>query len=158
VLVAASGKGVCAISLGDNPAALLRDFQDQFPKAQVIGRDEDFECLVARVIDFIEAPTAGLDLPLEIRGTAFQEKVWRALSEIPAGSTVSYSDLASRIGTPKAVRAIATACASNRIAVAIPCHRVVRRDGDLSGYRWGVERKRALLQREASARKSNVRS
>jgi AraC family transcriptional regulator of adaptative response/methylated-DNA-[protein]-cysteine methyltransferase len=153
VLVAASGKGVCAISLGDNPDALLRDFQNQFPRAHLIGSDKNFERMVARVIGFIEAPNTGFDLPLEIRGTAFQEKVWRALREIPAGSTVGYADLAARIGTPRAVRAVARACASNRIAVAIPCHRIVRQDGRLSGYRWGVERKRALLAREASTKK-----
>ena len=150
-LVAASEKGVCAILLGDDPDVLVRDLQDQFPKAHLIGGDEKFERLVARVVGFIEAPKTGLDLPLDVRGTAFQQKVWRALREIPAGSTVSYTEIAERIGAPKAVRAVAQACASNHIAVAIPCHRVLRHDGNLSGYRWGVRRKSALLAREAVA-------
>jgi AraC family transcriptional regulator of adaptative response/methylated-DNA-[protein]-cysteine methyltransferase len=151
VLVASSEKGVCAISLGDDPDALVRDLQDQFLKARLIGGDKKFERMVAQVIGFIEAPQTGLDLPLDVRGTAFQQKVWRALREIPAGSTVSYTEIAERIGAPKAVRAVAQACASNHIAVAIPCHRVLRHDGALSGYRWGVQRKRALLAREAVA-------
>ena len=106
---------------------------------------------MAKVVGFVEAPALGLDLPLDVRGTAFQQRVWRALREIPAGSTASYTEIAGRIGAPKAVRAVAQACASNAIAVAIPCHRVVRTDGALSGYRWGVERKRALLEREAGS-------
>jgi AraC family transcriptional regulator of adaptative response/methylated-DNA-[protein]-cysteine methyltransferase len=150
VLVAASEKGVCAIFLGDDPDALVRELQDRFPKAELIGGDEAFERVVAQVIGFIEAPKTGLDLPLDVQGTAFQQKVWRALQEIPAGSTVSYTDIAERIGAPKAVRAVAQACASNSIAVAIPCHRVVRNDGNLSGYRWGVQRKSALLERESA--------
>jgi len=149
VLVAASDQGVCAISLGDDPDALVRELQDRFPKAELIGGDEEFERTVAQVIGFIEAPKTGLDLPLDVRGTAFQQKVWQALREIPAGSTVSYADVAQRIGAPKAVRAVAQACAANSLAVAIPCHRVVRNDGNLSGYRWGVQRKSALLEREA---------
>jgi len=149
VLVAASEKGVCAISMGDDPDALVRDLQDRFPKAHLVGGDEEFERTVAKVIGFIEAPKTGLDLPLDVQGTAFQQKVWQALREIPAGSTVSYTDIAQRIGAPKAVRAVAQACASNGLAVAIPCHRVVRNDGNLSGYRWGVQRKSALLEREA---------
>ncbi len=149
VLVAASEEGVCAIFLGDDPNALVKDLQDRFPKAHLIGGDSRFERTVARVIGFIEAPKNGLDLPLDVRGTAFQQKVWGALREIPAGLTVSYSEIAERIGAPKAVRAVAQACASNPIAVAIPCHRVLRNDGNLSGYRWGVERKSALLEREA---------
>jgi AraC family transcriptional regulator, regulatory protein of adaptative response / methylated-DNA-[protein]-cysteine methyltransferase len=151
ILVASSEKGVCAISLGDDPDALVRDLQDQFPKARLIGGDKKFERMVAQVVGFIEAPKTGLDLPLDVRGTAFQQKVWRALREIPAGSTVSYTEIAERIGAPKAVRAVAQACASNHIAVAIPCHRVLRHDGALSGYRWGVQRKSALLAREAVA-------
>ncbi len=149
ILVAQSQRGICAIMLGDDPDSLLRQLQDQFPKAQLLGGDADFEKLVAQVVGFIEAPSMGLNLPLDVRGTVFQERVWRALSEIPPGTTVSYSDIAERIGSPRAVRAVAQACGANRIAVAIPCHRVVRRDGDLSGYRWGVERKRELLAREA---------
>jgi AraC family transcriptional regulator of adaptative response/methylated-DNA-[protein]-cysteine methyltransferase len=151
ILVAAAGKGVCAILLGDDPHALVRDLQDRFPKAHLIGADRDFERLVAIVVGFVEAPAQGIDLPLDMRGTAFQQRVWQALRKIPSGSTASYAEIAQRIGQPKAVRAVAQACASNPIAVAIPCHRVVRNDGALSGYRWGVERKRALLEREKAA-------
>lgn len=148
ILVARSKKGVCAIFMGDDPDALARDLQDRFPHARLIGDDAGFEALVAKVVGFIEAPALGLDLPLDVRGTVFQQRVWQALQEIPAGSTVSYAEIAKRIGAPKSVRAVASACAANAIAVAIPCHRVVRRDGALSGYRWGVARKRALLERE----------
>lgn len=151
ILVAASELGVCAILIGDDPEALARDLQDRFPKANLIGSDAAFEQLVAKVVGFVEMPKLGLDLPLDIRGTAFQQRVWQALREIPAGSTVSYTEIAQRIGSPKAIRAVAGACAANALAVAIPCHRVVRNDGNLSGYRWGVERKRALLKREAEA-------
>jgi len=149
ILVAQSARGVCAIALGDDPDALARDLQDRFPKARLIGGDPAFEALVARVVGFVEAPALGLDLPLDLRGTAFQLRVWQALREIPAGATASYSQIAERIGAPKSVRAVAQACGANALAVAIPCHRVVRSDGGLSGYRWGVERKSALLQREA---------
>ncbi|WP_018606675.1 bifunctional DNA-binding transcriptional regulator/O6-methylguanine-DNA methyltransferase Ada [Uliginosibacterium gangwonense] len=149
ILVAASERGVCAILIGDDPDILARDLQDRFPKADLIGGDAEFEQLVAKVVGFVEMPKRGLDLPLDICGTAFQQRVWQALREIPAGSTVSYTEIAQRIGSPKAVRAVAGACAANALAVAIPCHRVVRNNGDLSGYRWGVERKRALLEREA---------
>ncbi|MCE0912988.1 bifunctional DNA-binding transcriptional regulator/O6-methylguanine-DNA methyltransferase Ada [Pseudomonas sp. NMI760_13] len=150
ILVAQSERGICAILLGDEPEPLLKDLQDKFPKAQLIGGDDAFERLVAEVIGFVEAPALGLALPLDVQGTAFQERVWQALREVPAGTTVSYTDIAERIGAPKAVRAVAQACAANAIAVAIPCHRVVRRDGDLSGYRWGIERKRQLLDRETA--------
>lgn len=150
ILVARSDKGICAITLDDDPEALVRDLQDRFPKAELIGGDTEFEQLVAQVVGFIEAPRIGLDLPLDVRGTAFQERVWQALRRIPAGETASYADIAQRIGEPKAARAVAQACAANKIAVAIPCHRVVRHDGGLSGYRWGVERKRALLERESA--------
>lgn len=149
ILVAQSGKGICAIALGDDPDALVREFQDRFPNANLIGGDAGFEKLVAQVVGFVEAPQTGLDLPLDIRGTAFQERVWQALRQIPAGETASYAEIARRIGAPNAVRAVARACGANRIAVAVPCHRVVRKDGALSGYRWGVERKRALLASEA---------
>ena len=151
ILVAQSDKGVCAITLGDDPDDLVRDLQDRFPRANLIGGDTGFENLVARVVGFIEAPQIGLDLPLDIQGTAFQQRVWKALRQIPVGETATYTDIARRIGEPKAVRAVAQACGANKIAVAIPCHRVVRNDGALSGYRWGVERKRALLEKEAQA-------
>lgn len=151
IVVAATERGVCAIFLGDDPDALVRQLEDRFPKAQLIGGDARFEQLVAKVVGFVEAPALGLDLPLDVRGTAFQQRVWQALREIPVGSTASYTEVAARIGAPKAVRAVAQACASNAIAVAIPCHRVVRSDGALSGYRWGVERKRVLLDREAAS-------
>lgn len=151
VLVAASERGVCAILLGDDPDALVRDLQDRFDRAELIGGDRDFEALVAKVVGLVENPRQGLDLPLDVRGTAFQHRVWRALREIPPGSRESYADVARRIGAPAAVRAVAGACAANALAVAIPCHRVVRQDGAVSGYRWGVERKEALLAREAAA-------
>jgi len=148
ILVAASEIGVCAILIGDDPDALAHDLQDRFPRARLIGGDAAFEQLVAKVVGLVEAPRVGLDLPLDVRGTAFQQRVWQALRDIPAGTTVSYADLARRIGAPKSVRAVAQACGANPLAVAIPCHRVVRNDGALAGYRWGVERKRTLLDRE----------
>jgi len=151
ILVAQSQRGICAILLGDDPDALARDLQDRFPQANLIGGDAAFEELVAKVVGFVEQPGRGLDLPLDVRGTAFQQRVWQALREIPAGATASYTDIAERIGSPKSVRAVAQACAANAIAVAIPCHRVVKQDGALSGYRWGVERKKALLEKEAAA-------
>ena len=150
ILVASSKKGVASILLGTDPDALVRNLQDRFPKARLIGADGDYEALVARVVGFVEAPNLGLDLPLDVRGTAFQQRVWQALQEIPVGQTVSYAEVARRIGSPKAVRAVAGACAANNLAVAIPCHRVVRNDGSLSGYAWGVERKRVLLDRESA--------
>jgi AraC family transcriptional regulator of adaptative response/methylated-DNA-[protein]-cysteine methyltransferase len=149
ILVAQSDRGICAILLGDDPDSLARDLQNQFPKANLIGGDTGFERLVAKVVGFVEAPALGLDLPLDVRGTAFQQRVWQALRRIPVGSTASYTDVAELIGSPNSVRAVAQACGANALAVAIPCHRVVRNDGALSGYRWGVERKRALLKKEA---------
>jgi AraC family transcriptional regulator of adaptative response/methylated-DNA-[protein]-cysteine methyltransferase len=149
ILAAQSERGVCAILLGDDPAALVRDLQDRFPKATLVGGDAGFEATVAKVVGLVEAPAQGLDLPLDVRGTAFQQRVWQALRAIPAGRTASYAEVATAIGSPKAVRAVAGACAANPLAVAIPCHRVVRTGGGLSGYRWGIERKRALLDREA---------
>jgi AraC family transcriptional regulator, regulatory protein of adaptative response / methylated-DNA-[protein]-cysteine methyltransferase len=148
ILVARSQRGVCAISLGDDPDALLRELQDRFPRAELIGGEAGFETLVAQVVGLIEHPNLGIDLPLDVRGTAFQQRVWQALRQIPSGETASYAQIAQRIGSPKSVRAVAGACAANTLAVAIPCHRVVRSDGALSGYRWGVERKRELLSRE----------
>ena len=150
ILVATSARGVCAILLGDDPDALTRELQDKFPQANLIGGDKQFEQLVSKVVGFVEAPALGLALPLDVRGTAFQQRVWQALRKVPAGSTASYTDIAKRIGSPNSVRAVAQACGANILAVAIPCHRVVRNDGALSGYRWGVERKRSLLEREAS--------
>jgi AraC family transcriptional regulator of adaptative response/methylated-DNA-[protein]-cysteine methyltransferase len=149
ILVGCSQRGVAAILIGDDPQVLLRDLQDRFPRARLIGADADFERLVAQVVGFVEAPGLGLALPLDVRGTVFQQRVWQALREIPSGATASYAEVARRIGAPKSVRAVARACSANALAVAIPCHRVVRADGGLSGYRWGVERKRALLDREA---------
>ncbi len=150
VLVAQTERGVCAILLGDDAEALVRDLEERFPKARLIGGDAKFERTVAKVIGFLEAPRLGWQLPLDVRGTAFQRRVWEALREIPPGSTTTYSELAKKLGQPRAVRAVASACAANAVAVAIPCHRVVRRDGGLAGYRWGVERKRELLRREHS--------
>jgi AraC family transcriptional regulator, regulatory protein of adaptative response / methylated-DNA-[protein]-cysteine methyltransferase len=150
ILVAATGQGICAILMGDDPDALVRDLQDRFPRAELVGADAGFEQLVARVVGFVESPGIGLDLPLDVRGTAFQQRVWQALREIPAGQTVSYAELAERVGLRAGARAVAGACAANPIAVAIPCHRVVRNDGSISGYRWGVDRKQALLEREGN--------
>ncbi|MCD0501548.1 bifunctional DNA-binding transcriptional regulator/O6-methylguanine-DNA methyltransferase Ada [Bordetella petrii] len=150
ILVARSETGICAISLGDDPDQLVQALQDRFPKARLRAADSGFEQQVAQVVGFVEAPALGLNLPLDVRGTAFQQRVWQALREVPAGATVSYADIANRIGAPRAVRAVAQACGANPLAVAIPCHRIVRRDGDISGYRWGVERKLELLRREAA--------
>jgi AraC family transcriptional regulator of adaptative response/methylated-DNA-[protein]-cysteine methyltransferase len=151
ILAAATEAGVCAILIGDDPEALVRDLQDRFPRARLIGGDAAFEETVARVVGLVEAPQVGLDLPLDVRGTAFQQRVWRALTQIPAGSTATYAKVAEMIGSPKSVRAVANACGANALAIAIPCHRVVRNDGSMGGYRWGVERKRALLGREVAA-------
>ena len=157
VLVAASEKGVCAILFGDGPESLEKELQVMFPRARLVGGDKAFEELTAKVLALVEDPAKGLDLPLDVRGTAFQHRVWEALRRIPVGSTASYAEIAERIGAPQAVRAVARACATNRIAVAIPCHRVVRSDGGLSGYRGGVERKRALLAKEAKASKTKFK-
>jgi AraC family transcriptional regulator of adaptative response/methylated-DNA-[protein]-cysteine methyltransferase len=158
VLVAATQAGVCAILLGDDPAALVRDLEARFANATLVGADPSFETMVAKVVGLIERPAAPLDLPLDIRGTAFQRRVWEALRAIPAGETRSYGEVAAALGVPGAVRAVAGACAANPLAVAIPCHRVVRLGGGLSGYRWGVERKRTLLEREAGASGGEARS
>lgn len=151
ILVAASSRGICAIAMSDDPDALVRDLQNRFPRATLVGGDAAFERTVAEVVGFVQAPKLGFHLPIDVRGTAFQRRVWDALRTIPAGAKTTYTDLAKRVGAPKAVRAVARACAANPIAVAIPCHRVVRIDGSISGYRWGVERKRALLEREAKS-------
>ena len=151
ILVAATERGICAILLGDDPVALVRDLQGHFPIAELTDDDPDFEHLMAKVVGFIEAPSLGFDLPLDVRGTAFQQRVWQALRAIPAGATASYAEIAERIGAPKEAYAVGQACAANVIAVAIPCHRAVRKNGALAGYRWGVARKRALPEREARA-------
>jgi AraC family transcriptional regulator of adaptative response/methylated-DNA-[protein]-cysteine methyltransferase len=150
VLVATTDMGICAILLGDDPAILLRDLEDRFPGARLIGADEALEQMTAKVVNLVEAPGQGLDLPLDPHGTAFQQRVWQALREIPAGSTASYGEVALRIGAPKDAYAVGEACAANMIAIAIPCHRVVRKDGGLADYRWGFKRKRALLRREGA--------
>lgn len=149
ILVAKSERGICAISIGDNPEKLIKDFQDQFSSAELTTRD-DFDQIVSQVVGFIEHPKIGLDLPLDIQGTAFQERVWNTLMEINPGETTSYSEIAKRIGSPNSTRAVAQACGANRLAVAIPCHRVIRTNGDLSGYRWGIERKKWLINNEAN--------
>lgn len=151
ILVAASAQGVCAIFMGEEPEALIRDLQDRFPRAALVGDDPEFARLVATVVGFVETPKQGLALPLDIRGTAFQQRVWQALRKIPAGQTASYAEIARRIGAPGSARAVARACAANILAVAIPCHRVVRTDGSPSGYRWGIERKSELLKRESES-------
>jgi AraC family transcriptional regulator of adaptative response/methylated-DNA-[protein]-cysteine methyltransferase len=148
ILVAASENGICAILLGGDPDALVRDLQDRFPKADLAAGGAEFESWIAQVVGFVESPRLGLKLPLDIQGTAFQQRVWSALAAIPLGSTATYSEIARKIGAPQSARAVAQACSANRLALAIPCHRVVRNDGALSGYRWGVERKRALLEVE----------
>jgi AraC family transcriptional regulator of adaptative response/methylated-DNA-[protein]-cysteine methyltransferase len=152
ILVAQSERGVCAILLGDEPEALVRDLEDRFPRATLIGGDEQFESLIATVVGFVERPYLDCSLPLDIRGTAFQQKVWQTLRELPPGTTATYTEIARRIGMPSAVRAVASACGANALAVAIPCHRVIRNDGSLSGYRWGIERKRKLLEKERDGR------
>ena len=149
ILVAQSEKGICAILMGDNPDTLVNDLKTRFPNVSLIKTDKELKDAIHHVMNFIETPHLGLALRLDIRGTVFQKKVWQALSKIPSGSTLSYSDIANSLGSPKAVRAVAGACAANPLAVAIPCHRVLRSDGGLSGYRWGIERKRLLLEREA---------
>jgi AraC family transcriptional regulator of adaptative response/methylated-DNA-[protein]-cysteine methyltransferase len=152
VLVAASEKGICAIFFGDEPEGLRKDLQATFPRAEIVSADKNFEKLTAKVLAFVDDPVKQLDLPLDVRGTAFQHRVWDALRRIPAGTTASYAEIARRIGAPKAVRAVARACATNRIAVAIPCHRVIGSDGSLTGYRGGIERKRKLLAKEAGSK------
>ena len=157
ILVAQSTKGVCAIWLGDDPAALVRDLQDRFHRANLVAGDGTFERTIAEVIRFVDAPELGLDLPLDVRGTAFQQRVWQALREIPAGQTASYAEIAARVGVPNGARAVAGACAANTLAVAIPCHRIIRTDGSPSGYRWGVARKRRLLEKEGAEARTRIR-
>ena len=150
ILVATTSSGVCAILLGGDQAKLEQDLQRRFPRAELTEGKKEFERLLTRVVKLIEVPATGFDLPLDARGTMFQRRVWQVLSEIPVGSTASYTEIAERLGSPTAARAVARACSANAIAVAIPCHRVVRSNGTFSGYRWGVERKRTLLRREAA--------
>lgn len=151
ILVAATEAGICAILLGDDPDELIHDLEHRFSSAELRSGDKKFDRTVALVVGFLQAPTQGLELPLDIRGTAFQQRVWTALQRVPPGKTTTYTEIARRLGKPAAVRAVAQACAANPLAVAIPCHRVVRRDGGLAGYRWGIERKRTLLEHEAHA-------
>ena len=153
LLLAATDRGVCTVAFGDDPEALEEDLRRRFARAERIEKDAGLESWLARITAFLEDPTTPLDLPLDIRGTAFREKVWRALREIPPGQTVDYGELAKRIGAPRAVRAVGAACGANPTALLIPCHRVRRRDGGLGGWRWGVERKRRLLEAEARLRK-----
>jgi AraC family transcriptional regulator of adaptative response/methylated-DNA-[protein]-cysteine methyltransferase len=149
VLVASTERGLCAISLGDDEGTLERELAELFPKAALERGDATYQRQLRRVIALVEKPTRGIDLPLDVRGTAFQERVWRTLSKVPAGQTLTYTELAKLVGTPRAVRAVASACAANRLAIAIPCHRVIATSGKLTGYRWGIERKRELIEREA---------
>ncbi len=148
VLVAQSPDGLSAITLGDNRAALLSDLERRFPTVNLVEGGGGVAATTRKVIAFMESPAGGLDVPLDLRGTEFQQRVWQALRQIPPGSTASYTEIAQQLGMPRAARAVAGACAANAIAVAIPCHRVIRSDGGLSGYRWGVDRKRALLDAE----------
>lgn len=148
ILVAATDKGVCSIQFDDDPQELVHALERRFPNAELVGDDAQFSAVVAKVVAFVEAPSGGLDLPLDIRGTAFQERVWSALTTIPLGRTMTYTELANAIGKPSAVRAVASACAANELALAIPCHRVIRASGELAGYRWGIERKSTILERE----------
>jgi AraC family transcriptional regulator of adaptative response/methylated-DNA-[protein]-cysteine methyltransferase len=150
-LVAATGRGICMTALGDDRDSLVASLEKRFPSAQLLAEDAQLKKWAERIVRFITAPDQNLDLPLDIRGTAFQARVWRALRKIPLGKTASYSELAKALGQPKAVRAVAQACAANKLALLVPCHRVIRSDGDLGGYRWGLERKRALLARERAA-------
>lgn len=148
ILAAWSKKGVCAILIDENAQLLIEDLQQRFRNANIICSDSSREIELQTIIGLIEHPQSSLNLPLDVQGTLFQQQVWQALQKIPPGETRSYTDIATAIGSPKSVRAVASACAANAIAVAIPCHRVVRQDGNLSGYRWGIERKAELLKRE----------
>ncbi|MDD2878137.1 MAG: bifunctional DNA-binding transcriptional regulator/O6-methylguanine-DNA methyltransferase Ada [Acidiphilium sp.] len=150
ILVAATDKGIVAIQFGTDPERLVHELQDRFPNARLRGGDADFDKIVAHVVGFVELPQQRFDLPLDVRGTAFQQRVWQALRQIPLGKTASYAEIARQIGNPTAARAVARACAANQAAVVVPCHRVVRSDGQLSGYRWGIARKRDLLRREGA--------
>jgi AraC family transcriptional regulator, regulatory protein of adaptative response / methylated-DNA-[protein]-cysteine methyltransferase len=150
-LVAATARGICMTALSDDRDSLAVTLQQRFPRAELIAEDAQLKGWADRIVRFITAPDQNLDLPLDIRGTAFQARVWRALQKIPLGKTASYTEIAAALGQPKAVRAVAQACAANKLALIVPCHRVIRSDGELGGYRWGLERKRALLERERAA-------
>lgn len=150
VLVATTGRGISAIFLGDNDDALAADLAREFPNAELVPTIDRQDSFIGKIIDLVDRPSASFDLPLDIRGTEFQRSVWAALGEVKSGTTASYKDIANKLGAPNAVRAVAQACGANRLAVVIPCHRVVAASGEISGYRWGVERKRALLDREKS--------
>lgn len=152
VLVAATFKGVSAIALGDQAETLTTQFRGKFPLAQLCGEDQEFEAWVKQILGLIKSPQKSIDLPLDIQGTAFQQQVWQALQTIAPGTTLSYTEVAESISKPKAVRAVANACANNPVAVVIPCHRVIGSDGSLKGYRWGCDRKQSLLTQEAELR------
>jgi AraC family transcriptional regulator of adaptative response/methylated-DNA-[protein]-cysteine methyltransferase len=149
VLVGATDRGICAIFLDDDPGYLIQCLRERFKRAEVIQADAAFDEIIARVVQYVDMRVPRLDLPLDIQGTAFQMRVWQELQKIPFGSTVSYSEIAARMGSPGSVRAVASACAANTVAIAVPCHRVLKSDGSISGYRWGPERKKELLAREA---------
>jgi AraC family transcriptional regulator, regulatory protein of adaptative response / methylated-DNA-[protein]-cysteine methyltransferase len=151
VLVARSGAGVCAILLGDEPHELEADLAARFPKALLVANAAIVHADLAKLIDFVDKPSEGLRFALDMRGTPFQRRVWETLRTVPAGTTATYSELARWVGSPASARALAGACAANPIALAIPCHRVVRSNGDLAGYRWGIERKRELIRKETMA-------
>jgi AraC family transcriptional regulator, regulatory protein of adaptative response / methylated-DNA-[protein]-cysteine methyltransferase len=148
LLVARSERGICAIFLNDNDAALVNELAGSFPMSEIALDADAMASTLSAVAEYIAAPSGDFDLPLDVQGTPFQRAVWSKLTEVPAGQTLTYSELAERVGNPAAVRAVASACAANRLAVAIPCHRALRRDGTLTGYRWGLSRKRALLDAE----------
>jgi len=158
ILVAATARGICRVSLGDSPGSLLEELQDRFPNANLVAGDDEFEAWMAGVVGLVDEPGSIAGLPLDIRGTAFQKRVWDALRKVPLGSTATYSEIAREMGSPRSARAVANACGANPVAVAIPCHRVVRRDGGLGGYRWGVERKADLLRREGATPRRARRS
>lgn len=151
ILAAQTKRGVCAILIGNDAGQLVQDLQDKFPKAKLVGDAPEYQEVMAQIVALVENPKSGLDLPLDIRGTAFQKRVWKALQQIPPGATITYKEVAEKIGSPKAARAVAQACGANSLAIMIPCHRVVRNDGSLSGYRWGIDRKRTLIERERQA-------
>ena len=154
LLVGATDQGVCFIGFAEPDDALMGDLCRRFPKANIVTGDEAMAGTIKAVLDFLHEPKQALDLPLDLRGTAFQQRVWRTLCRIPAGETRTYAQLAEMIGNPKAIRAVARSCATNPVSLAVPCHRVVGSDGSLTGYRWGVPRKRTLLEQERNLAKA----